>query len=145
MDCPKCKSNEKVKDGVVKQKQRYHCKKCKYRYTVQQRGKPMEIKRLALQMYLEGAGFRSIERILNVSNVTVMNWIKSFGLQVEGIRKKATDIEIIELDEIHTYICQKKTTVGSGLLLIGINTNSSISCLALEEQKREKNYITKSR
>jgi transposase-like protein len=137
MNCPKCKSTEKVKDGIVKERQRYQCKKCKYRYTVEQRGKPMALKKLALQMYLEGLGFRSIERILNVSNVTVMNWIKSFGKQLHEFRKEESDVEIIELDEIHTYIRSKKTTVGSGLLLIGLDENSSISCLVQGGQKRE--------
>jgi transposase-like protein len=137
MECPKCKSRNYVKDGIVKKKQRYLCKECKYRYTVEQRGIPNATKTLAIQMYLEGLGFRSIERILKVSNVSVLNWVKALGKQVEEYRKPVKNIEIIELDELHTYIQSKKTIVGSGLLLIGLDVNSSISCLVAGGQKQE--------
>ena len=143
MNCPQCTSTDYVKDGIVKNKQRYCCKQCKYRYTVTQRGKPQVVRKLALQLYLEGLGFRSIERVLQVSHVSVLNWVRALGKKIEEYRQGEGTINIIEMDELHTYIGTKKTIVGSGLLLIGINTNSSISCLALEEQKREKNYITK--
>jgi transposase-like protein len=137
MECPKCKSTEFVKDGIVKERQRFQCKHCKYRYTVEQRGKPNSLKKLALQMYLEGMGFRSIERILKVSNVTVLNWIKSFGKQIEEYRRPEGNLEIIEMDELHTFIGEKKTIAGSGFLLIGLGENSSISLLVRGEQKRE--------
>jgi hypothetical protein len=35
------------------------------------------------------------------------------------------EIEVVELDEMHTYIGSKKTTVGSGLLLIEMGTDLS--------------------
>ena len=88
-------------------------------------------------MYLEGMGFRSIERILKVSNVTILNWIKSFGKQIEEYRRTEGDLEIIEMDELHTYIGEKKTIAGSGFLLIGLGENSSISLLVRGEQKQE--------
>ena len=137
MECPKCKSKESVKDGIVKGRQRFQCKQCKYRYTVEQRGKPNSLKKLALQMYLEGMGFRSIERILKVSNVTVLNWIKAFGKQIEEYRRPEGNLEIIEMDELHTYIGEKKTIAGSGFLLIGLGENSSISLLVHGERKQE--------
>ena len=61
MQCPKCNSDDYTNDGIVKSKQRYKCKKCNYRYTVQMKStaKPKELKRLALILYLEGLGFRS--------------------------------------------------------------------------------------
>ena len=136
MKCPKCDSLSYVKDGIVKGKQRFFCKQCKYRYTVKQIGKPDSIKRLAIEMYLEGLGFRSIERILGVSNVSVLNWVKALGSKIEEYRKPEGDIDIIEMDELHTYVQSKKTIVGSGLLLIGLDENSSISCLVLGEQKQ---------
>jgi hypothetical protein len=87
-------------------------------------------------MYLEGLGFRSIERILGVSNVTVLNWVKALGRKIEEYRRIEGSIEIIEMDELHTYIQSKKTIVGSGLLLIGLDKDSSISCLVQGERKR---------
>ncbi|QLH45119.1 MAG: helix-turn-helix domain-containing protein [Bacteroidota bacterium] len=32
-------------------------------------------------MYVEGVTLREIERILGVSHVSVMNWIKQYGIQ----------------------------------------------------------------
>jgi transposase len=135
-NCPKCKSKNFRKDGIVKSKQRYFCKDCKHRFTVEQIGKPNSVKRDALILYLEGLGFRSIGRFLNVSHVAVFNWIKSFGEKLEGFRNTEA-IEVIELDEMHTYIGSKKTIVGSGLLLIEMGTDSSTVKLVQEVPKQE--------
>lgn len=135
-NCPKCKGLNFRKDGIVKSKQRYLCKDCKHRFTVEQIGKPSKIKRDALILYLEGLGFRSIGRFLNVSHVAVFNWIKSFGEQLDGFRN-SEGIEVVELDEMHTYIGSKKTIVGSGLLLIEMGIGSSIAKLAHEEPQQE--------
>lgn len=137
--CPRCKSKTLCKDGIVKKKQRFKCKDCNFRFTVECLGKPNKLKRDALVLYLEGLGFRSIGRILEVSNVTVLNWIKSFGEKIDEIRN-TEDIEIVEIDEMHTYIGSKKTTVGHGLLLIEMGENSSTVRLAQEEQKRAKSF-----
>ena len=135
----KCKSKNFRKDGIVRFKQRYLCKDCKHRFTVEQRGKPNKLKRDALILYLEGLGFRSIGRFLNVSHVAVFNWIKAFGESLEEFRN-TEQIDVVELDEMHTYIGSKKTIVGYGLLLIEMGINSSIVKLAQEEQKRAKDF-----
>jgi transposase-like protein len=83
-------------------------------------------KRLALQMYLEGLGFNSIGRILHVSHVAVMNWVKRYGKQAEELRSEQ-EIKIIEMDEMHSYIGSKKTISGFGLLLIDMENDSSTS------------------
>ncbi len=139
MKCPKCKSDNKTKDGVVKDKQRYKCKDCSFRYTVASgsKAKPAYLRKLALQLYLEGLGFRSISRILKVSNVTVLNWIRAFGEQVEEL-KSADPVIYTEMDEMHTYCGSKKTIDGYGLLLIDMGKRSSISLLATEVQRQDK-------
>jgi len=48
------------------------CNGCKYTRSTP-RGISVEIKRQALQLYLEGLGFRAIGRLLGVSNVAVLN------------------------------------------------------------------------
>jgi len=138
-NCPKCKSKNFRKDGIVKSKQRYFCKDCKHRFTVEQIGKSNSVKRDALILYLEGLGFRSIGRFLKVSHVSVFNWIKSFGEKLDEF-KNTEEIEVVELDEMHTYIGSKKTIAGYGLLLIEMGVNSSIVKLAQEELKREKSF-----
>jgi len=138
-NCPQCQSTKIHKAGIVKQKQRYLCKECKFRFTVEHIGKSINIKRAALILYLEGLGFRSIGRFLKVSHVAVFNWVKAFGAKMDAIRSP-DNIEVVEIDEMHTYIGSKKTTLGYGLLLIEMGINSSTVKLAHEERKREKNF-----
>jgi hypothetical protein len=45
---------------------------------------------------------------------------------------------MVEVDEMHSCIGSKKTTVGYGLLLIDMEKDSSISLLATEVTKRQK-------
>lgn len=140
MKCPKCKSAHNRKDGSVKGKQRHKCKVCNHRFTVELKStaQPESIKRQALHLYLEGLGFRSIGKFLGVSHVAVFKWIKSFGQQVEKI-KSEQKIEVVELDEMHTYISQKKIIVGSGLLLIEMEKNLSTAYWVQGEPKPDKN------
>ena len=134
MKCPKCKCSKKVKNGYIKDMQRYKCKDCGYNYTVEKRSGEYskETKRKALQLYLEGLGFRSIGRVLGVSNVSILNWIRNFGEKVKDLQSDSNPIEYAELDEMHSYIGNKKTIVGFGLLLIDLGKNSSTSLLATE-------------
>ena len=83
-------------------------------------------------MYLEGLGFRSIGRILGISNVSILNWIRNFGEKVKDLQSDSSSIEYAELDEMHSYIGNKKTIVGFGLLLIDLEKDSSTSLLATE-------------
>ena len=113
------KSSNKVKRGVINGRQRYTCKRLLVIIILLFKNpfKTGFIKRKALQLYLEGLDFRSIGHIYEISHVSVYNWIKSFGSKLHPIRSD-TEIEVIEMDEMHSYIGNKKTTVGYGLLLI---------------------------
>ena len=142
MNCPKCKCEKKVKSGIVKGKQRFKCSDCGCNYTVEFKStaKPMSMKKNALHLYLEGLGFRSIGRYLGVSNVSVLNWIRSFGEEVSSLHSTKEEIDFVELDEMHSYIGSKKTIVGFGLLLIDMGKDSSTSLLATGVMKRQKNF-----
>ena len=131
--CPKCNQAKLIKDGFMKGNQRYKCKSCYYRSILSQGTyrSSFSIKRKALQLYLEGLGFRSIGRILNYSHVSVYNWIKSFGKNLKNLKSEAK-IKNVEIDEMHTYISNKKTIAGFGLLLIDLEKNISTSLLAKE-------------
>lgn len=141
MNCPKCKSTKFVKNGIVKDKQRYVCNVCNYNYTVEKKitAKASDVKRNALEMYLEGLGFRSIGRLLKTSHVSIYNWIKAFGENINQIRSEGK-IEVVEMDEMHTYIGQKKTTAGFGLLLIDMGKNSLIAFSEHAELKQVNNF-----
>ena len=138
MNCPRCGSLRHCKDGIVNQRQRHKCKDCNYRYTVEKKSdvKSKEVKKMALEMYLEGLGFRSIGRILKISYGTVYLWIKEWGTKV-SLPRRNEPIEYVELDEIHSYVGSKKTTVGYGLLLIDLENGLSLLSVETAQEKRD--------
>ena len=93
----------------MKGQQRYQCKACRYRYTVKKKSdvRSEETRQQAQDMYLEGLGFRVIGRVLNVSHTAVCYWIKQAGKSVE-LPVEEKDIEVVEVDELHTYVNKKK-------------------------------------
>ncbi|MGB1145949.1 MAG: transposase, partial [Schleiferiaceae bacterium] len=107
--CPKCHSHSYVKSGIIKGRQRFKCKDCNYYFTVQKLGKRIDnyyvVK--ALQLYVEGVSFREIERILGVSHVSVMNWVKAYGikrpLHQENLRPSYQLLNHDELSEFTSH------------------------------------------
>ncbi|NDV46706.1 IS1 family transposase [Paludibacter sp. 221] len=99
MSCPKCKSNDKVKNGLIKGVQRYLCKQCGCNYTVSSKFlSEKEAKhQLAFSLYSEGHSFHAISRILGVSHVSVMNWV----------RKRESDVMIFLFIFSHYYLSLK--------------------------------------
>jgi hypothetical protein len=85
-------------------------------------------------------GFRSIGRFLGVSNVSVLNWIRSFGREVEALASESKEIEMVEVDEMYSYIRIKKTSAGYGLLLIDMEKDSSTSLLATGVKEGQKSF-----
>lgn len=73
----RCKSRSYRKHGFMNEKQRYRCKQCGYQFTTtKKRGYSQKLKDQAIAMSLEGMGFRAIERVLGVSHVSVLKWIR---------------------------------------------------------------------
>jgi transposase len=123
--CPKCGANDYCRDGIVKNKQRYKCKSCGYRFTVDVVGKPKVVKRNALILYLEGLELRSIGNFLNVSHVAVHNWMKSYGEPIEELRSPSA-VEMIELKKLRTYIDSKENDIDYGMLLVNMGVDSEM-------------------
>jgi transposase-like protein len=138
MECPECKKEKNPRAGFAKGRQRYYCKPCNYYYTVSEKSnvKSSETKRLAFEMYLEGLGFRAIGRILKISYGTVYQWIRKWGKNLE-LPKRNEPIEVVELDELHTYVAQKKTTAGYGLLLIDMENGLSLLSVGIGQPKQD--------
>jgi transposase-like protein len=139
MKCSKCQSEHHVKNGIVRGVQRYKCKECGRNFSIDysQVVEKEKRRRFGLAMYLEGLGFHSIARLLNVSHVSVMNWIKKYGSELSKIRNPKP-VQIMELDELHSYVGSKKTINGFGLLLIEMQGNTLISFSEIEEQRQVK-------
>lgn len=135
--CPKCHGEGCVKDGIVNGRQRHRCKGCGYRHTVAERGAGAAVRRQALQLYLEGMGFRAIGRFLEVSHVAVYYWVKAFGKAVESVRNTDGEVKVVEMDELHSYVGHKKTTAGYGRLLIDMGDGSSVALWVPATRERD--------
>jgi len=87
MNCPRCKSLDHKKNGKVNVRQRYKCSDYGYNYSVELKSTASSpsVKRQALQLYIEGLGFRSIGCFLGVSHVSIQKWIKKFGQELEEL------------------------------------------------------------
>ncbi len=125
--CKHCGSEKAVKDGVVKNKQRYRCRSCsktfrdgddRQKYTLEQKIK-------AIKLYTDGVGMMTIERSEGISSPLLIHWIRSFGkilrkaVAAVKIPEDAKKIEILEVDELFTYYQKKHKKPTYGLLLIG--------------------------
>ena len=65
-------------------------------------------------------GFRAIGRILGVSNVAVLNWIREFGQIAKAyaetrLPKNIHEVDVIEIDEMWHFTQKKVKNSGPGL------------------------------
>jgi len=74
-------------------------------------------------------------------HLLILFYTTKYKLRIEDL-KSENEISIVEMDEMHTYIGNKKNIAGYGLLLIGLGKNSSTALLVAEERKLD-NYSGK--
>lgn len=117
--CPKCNSPEYVKSGVVQNRQRYKCRRCKYHFTVQKQGKRIDDYYVtkALQLYVEGISYREIERILGISHVSVMNWVKTYKIKRPLNHNYHPTYKILTHDELSKFMAARENIKGAGLII----------------------------
>ena len=77
--CKGCGGADLCKNGIVRGNQRYLCKSCGMNFTnTPARGKPAAMKDMALAMHtIGGMSFCGIGKILGVSDVSVLNWVRA--------------------------------------------------------------------
>ena len=112
--CPYCHDTEQqVKAGRNESgSQRYLCKVCERRYTPEPkpRGYPQSLREQALKMYVDGGNFRRIARTLGVCHRTVINWVNAHAARLDETPPlPAEELEVNELDEMFTFVREKKT------------------------------------
>lgn len=117
--CPNCNSEEVIKSGVIKNRQRYKCKKCSYYFTVNKLGKKIDdyYVNKALQLYLEGLTYREIERILGVSHVSVLNWVKKYNIKRPYSGNYHPTYKILSASELSKYFQNTENLYKSGVLI----------------------------
>lgn len=117
--CPKCESENFSKAGIVKNRQRFRCKDCGYYFTVSKLGKEIDsyyvIK--ALQLHIEGVSYREIERILGVSHVSVMNWVKKYGVKAPQNYEYRPTYKVVTHAELLDFLADPRRMKASGLML----------------------------
>ncbi len=99
--CKRCGAGDFVKNGVVRDMQRYHCRSCGCNFTMTPpRGKPPAMKALAVLLYAMGnMSFCSIARILGVSDVAILNWVRDGARTVPEPSIEADQV-VVTLDEM---------------------------------------------
>lgn len=112
MKCPNCKSSKRqVKNGFNKSgSQKYLCRECATVYTPEPSGNgyPAETRLLAIRMYVEGNSYGAIGRILKVNPQSVANWVSAYTAQLPAA-PLPENVKTAELDELYTFLGQKKT------------------------------------
>lgn len=117
--CPKCGGEEISKSGIVSGRQRYKCKNCGYHFSVSKLGKSIDkyyvIK--ALQLYLEGVSLREIERILGVSHVSVLNWVKQYGIKAPENSSYHPTYKVFSHEELVKFMSSRDQIAGTGMII----------------------------
>lgn len=110
MNCPTCQSTHTRKNGHHRGKQRYHCKDCERQFLefYAPRGYSHEVKQRCLKMYVNGSGFRAIERVMEVDHTTIIKWVKQAKALLPDAPEPQQIPEVAQLDELQTFIGSKK-------------------------------------
>lgn len=122
--CHHCDSSSYRRNGSSKGVQRYICKGCGRSFTSARRRYDRSVKEKALQMYLNNVGIRKIALFTGASPAGVLKWIRKAGESLSRRLREAADKveseypDVIEMDEIYTYVKKNGSAQSSGLLIL---------------------------
>lgn len=123
-ECPYCKSTKVRKNGKSRGTQRMQCLDCHKTFAETPKRIAKTEKYKALLMYLNNVGIRKIALFFGVSAPAVLRWIRNahklLSELLENFDPLTSDkTDIIELDEIYTYVKKRKIEQSYGLLILG--------------------------
>ena len=125
-------SEEQTKNGFMRGKQRYRCKACGLNFTdTPPRGLPLQVKVMAVLLYVSGLSMNRTAKLLGVSTPSVMNWIERFANEHAKKPEPEGRAVVVELDEMGHYLKKRPTSSGSGRLGIGLRVGSSTGSWAV--------------
>ena len=124
MTCTHCGSVKTRRNGTNLGIQRYKCNACGRTFSTKPPKFSKEIKQQALLMYLNNVGIRKIALFLSASPSAVLKWIKKKHTILQDLTENFQPIisenaDIIELDEIYTFVQKNSTGHQFGLLTLG--------------------------
>jgi len=115
--CKRCGSEEHVKNGLMRGKQRYLCKGCGLNFTdTPPRGKPLALKVAAVLLYVSGLSMHRTAKLLGVSTPTVEAWLEQFAAADAHEPEPEGRAVVIELDVMWHYVKKSPNRSGSGKL-----------------------------
>ena len=115
--CKRCGSEEQVKSGLMRGKQRFLCKACGLNFTdTPARGKPLATKAAAVLLYVSGLSMNRTAKLLGVSTPTVQAWLEQFAAAYAQKPEPEGRAVVIELDEMWHYLKKGPSHSGSGKL-----------------------------
>jgi transposase-like protein len=113
IQCPYCRQPSIViRYGLNRTgTQRYRCETCQRVFTPDPRphGYAVSTRQEALRLYLTGMSLRKIAKHLHVHHQSVANWVQAAAQQLPDPVVDRTPTEIIEMDELYTFVESKKT------------------------------------
>jgi len=120
-ECKNCKSKRVVKNGIVREKQRYLCKECGYNFVVgdgRTNEKIVAKKAMCVLLYtLSKASYNGLARIFDTWPSLVYRWIVEAGANLPD-ETVPGDIKHMEFDEMWHFVGSKKQSYGSSKPLI---------------------------
>src|SRR4051812_26706939 len=122
--CKRCGSEEQVKNGLMRSKQRYLCKACGLNFTdTPARGKPLAMKATAVLLSVSGLSMNRTAKLLGVSTPTIQAWLEPFAAPYAQKPEPEGRAGVIELDEMWHYLKKSPSRSGSGKLGIVLQGN----------------------
>lgn len=123
--CPKCGHKHSIKSGKVSGQQRWKCKSCHYQYTrLNQRGRPLWQKSLALLLYCHGMPLHRLATLLKVQPSTVLKWVRSHAGE-RYVKPEATSaVLVMELEEMWQHLNEQREHPTPGKLWITIENDA---------------------
>lgn len=124
MQCHHCGSAAYRRNGSYQGVQRYICKSCGRSFTSRGERFSKQDKARALDMYLNNVGIRKVARFVGASPTSILNWIAAAAdamaarlTEAAGQLRDARP-DVIEMDEIYTYVQKNSSAPSYGLLIL---------------------------
>ena len=120
--CKRCGVSDYARSGLARGHQRYRCRACGCHFTdTPLRGKPPAMKALAVLLYgMGGMSFSGIGRLLGVSDVAVLKWVRA---EAAGLPEPEVPASVVtvEVDEMWHFIKKSLPSSGSGVPMTWIS------------------------
>ena len=144
--CKNCGKATTVKNGKVRNKQRYKCKSCGYNFVIgdeRTNEKIIALKAMVILLYsLAKGSYNMLGKIFDRDRSLIYRWIKEAGLSFDDPVIDG-DITKIEFDEMWHFINSKKTNFGSSKPLIAARGRLSHGFSAVVILQRSNGFTTK--